>query len=159
MSKSKLRDESWKRGDVVEARFSMEAMRRGLVVPRPLQKGRYDLVTDCGKRIWRVQVKSTTVLHGRRAYRLAVCAKQTARRQYKRGEIDFIAGYVIPKQEWYIIPFSAIEGAKLVYLHARSPLYKYREAWNLLLGLPKRARIDVMQAAADFTYCGNDPAS
>ena len=143
---SKLRDRSWRRGDLVELRFWMEASRRGVIVSKPHEKARYDFIVDCGKRLWRVQVKSTTYLHGRNAYRLAINAKK--KRPYSSAEVDWIAAYIIPTQEWYIFPLRAARRAKLIYLHERSPFARYRDAWHLLLNQPKGARIDI-EATAD----------
>src|SRR3974390_742993 len=103
---TKLRDQIHRGGDLVELRFWMEASRRGVIVSTPHEKARYDFIVDCGTRLWRVQVKSTTVLHGTAAYRLGLYAKKS-NRLYQSSEVDLIAAYVIPTQDWYIFPLSA----------------------------------------------------
>ena len=144
---SQVRDESHRRGDIVEMRFCVEASRRGLIVSRPHEKARYDFLVDCHRKIWRVQVKSTTVLHGRNAYRLAINVK--GKPAYRPSEVDFIAAYVIPTEQWYIIPLRAIHKAKLIYLHPRSVFAKFKGAWHLLLHRPQGCVIRCMQAVAE----------
>ena len=146
---SRLRDRNGRRGDLVELRFWMEASRRGVIVSKPHERARYDFIVDCGERLWRVQVKSTSDLYGRNAYRLTACSKQRSKaRAYRRREVDWIAAYVIPTQEWYIFPLREVKGEKSVYLHARSRFAKYRDAWHLLLNKPKGAKIKIEAAAA-----------
>jgi hypothetical protein len=59
------------------------------------------------------------------------------RKRYKAGTVDFFAVYLIPVDEWYIMPYRAL-GKKLT-LHfrpdgGRQKYRRYREAWDLLRG-------------------------
>lgn len=132
------------RGQIAELRFWVEALRRGVVVSRPHQQARYDFIVDCGRRLWRVQVKSTsTKVQG--GYHATTFGH---RRPYSRQEMDFLAVYVTPLKEWYIIPRSALRGRRSLYFGPNAGVSRYREAWHLLLDKSKDARIDI-EAAAD----------
>ena len=132
------------RGQIAELRFWVEALRRGVVVSRPHHGARYDFIVDCGSRLWRVQVKST-VQKWRRGYQITTIPSGGP---YTRREVDFIAAYITPEKEWYIIPLRALNGVATVCLGPRSRLAKYREAWHLLLDRSKNARIHI-EAVAD----------
>lgn len=130
------------RGQIAELRFWTEAMRRGVVVSRPHEGARYDFIVDCGSRLWRVQVKSTsTKVQG--GYHLTAFGHS---RQYSAREVDFIAAYVTETKDWYIIPLRALKGARSIYLGPRSRLAHYRGAWHLLLNKRRGARIELQAA-------------
>jgi hypothetical protein len=133
------------RGQIAELRFWVEALRRGVVVSRPHHGARYDFIVDCGSRLWRVQVKSTGV-KVQRTYRVNAFGT-SVRNRYSRREVDFIAAYVTPRKEWYIIPLRAVKSTAAV-LSPTGRLGRYREAWHLLLDRSKDARIHI-EAAAD----------
>ena len=136
-----------KRGGIVELRFWMEASRRGVIVSKPHEVARYDFIVDCGARLWRVQVKSTTVKVCHQ-YRLALFVS-TTKKQYTPEEVDFIAAYVIPEESWYIFPLAEVLGKKFARLGPYTPLAKYRDAWHLLLDQPQSAVIPVIRACVD----------
>ncbi len=78
------------RGELVEMMFMVQASRRGLIVAKPYgDSRRYDFITDAGKRLRRVQVKSTAHRTGR-----GYCVNATSRRHsrdiYTPAEIDFL---------------------------------------------------------------------
>jgi hypothetical protein len=132
------------RGQIAELRFWVEALRRGVVVSRPHHGARYDFIVDCGKRLWRVQVKSTsTKVQG--GYHATTFGH---RRPYSPQEMDFLAIYVAPTKDWYIIPRRVIKGRRSLYLGPGARVKRYREAWHLLLDRSKNARIHI-EAAAD----------
>jgi hypothetical protein len=138
-----------KRGGVVELRFWMEATRRGVIVSKPHEVARYDFIVDCGRRLYRVQVKSTTVKVCHQ-YKLAMFTSPS-KKSYTKEEVDFVAAYVIPEEAWYIFPLSEVLGKKFARLGPRTPLAKYRDAWYLLLNKSKNVVIDVMRAEAGRT--------
>jgi hypothetical protein len=87
--------------------------------------------------LWRVQVKCTTqVTDG--MYRLNAHRRIGGRAvPYKRGEIHFLAAYVIPENTWYILPLDAFLGSTSLLFRSRHDrkrgMYdQYREAWHLL---------------------------
>ena len=130
------------KGDWVECEFMASATRRGLTVSKPYgDSTRYDFMVDAGVksgqagRISRVQVKSVSVLD-QDSYRLTLSRGGGSKTGYRCCEIDFLAGYVIPQDVWYIIPVRAVARLKSIRLCPHRPsrrrLELYREAWRLL---------------------------
>jgi hypothetical protein len=71
------------------------------------------------------------------------------RKRYQEGTVDFFAVYLIPVDEWYIIPYKDL-GKKLT-LHFRpdggqQKYAKYREAWDLLQVVEIQACVDPLAA-------------
>ncbi len=95
---------------------------------------RYDLVFDSGRRLWRIQLKSTWV-KGVLGYTVAATwhsATQTV--PYDAGDIDFLVAYLQPEEAWYVIPVTAFAPRKRLrfYPEGRNPrarYEKYRDAW------------------------------
>lgn len=124
------------RGEWAELAFMARAAKEGLRVSKPHgDSARYDVVVEYGGRFLRVQVKST--MYRRRngaSYSLNVLGPR--RKKYRPGSVDLFAIYLIPRDEWYIIPFRAI-GRTRSSLHftpggKRTRYERYREAWELL---------------------------
>ena len=93
----------------------------------------YDLGAEGGRRIWRVQVKSTIYCRRGREYSLNVMGP--GRKRYPKGTVDFFAVFVIPLDEWYIIPYAAMGRRLTMHItpgSKRSKWLQYREAWELL---------------------------
>jgi hypothetical protein len=124
------------RGEWVELCFMAKAAGLGMGVAKPMgESRRYDVLVEAGPRIVRVQVKSTIYCRRRNEYSLNVMGP--GRKRYKAGTVDFFAVYLIPVDEWYIMPYRAL-GKKLT-LHfrpdgGRQKYRRYREAWDLLRG-------------------------
>jgi hypothetical protein len=102
------------------------------------QNNRYDFVLDSGKRLYRMQLKCTASIDCR-AYQIK--PQRTAygkkRKEYTPDEIDFLVGYIVPRDVWYVIPVAALKGVKLLRFYpdiaCRCPKWEsYREAWHLL---------------------------
>ncbi|MCU1300069.1 MAG: endonuclease [Candidatus Sulfotelmatobacter sp.] len=124
------------RGELVEMMFMVQASRRGLIVAKPYgDSRRYDFITDAGKRLRRVQVKSSTCRAGR-GYRINASARRHSRATYTAADIDFLIGYVIPRNAWYVVPVAELRSTTfLVYPDGckRGGLYEqFREAWHFL---------------------------
>jgi hypothetical protein len=135
------------RGEWAELCFMARAAGLGMSVSKPYgESRRYDVLVEAGSRILRVQVKSTTYCRRGGEYSLNVMGPQ--RKRYAAGTVDFFAVFVIPLEEWYIIPYEAM--GKRLTLHftpgsKRSKWTEYREAWELL-------RVIEIQACADPMY-------
>jgi len=135
-------------GELGEAAFLHCAMEHGLVVSRPWGNSQcYDFVVQAGlnSRVFhRVQVKCTQFLtYG--GYQVPATRKPRAgpRARYHRNEVDFIVGYVIPCDAFYIIPIRKCRSSDLrLYPHGslrhREKFEAYREAWHLLGGKRKK---------------------
>jgi hypothetical protein len=119
--------------------FMLQASLRGLIVAKPYgDSRRYDFITDAGRRLWRVQVKSSAHRHGN-GYIVNATARRHSREVYSAAEIDFLIAYIIPTNTWYIVPVAALRRTNFsVYPEGcrRGPRYgiyeKYRQAWHLL---------------------------
>src|SRR5580692_8569340 len=109
-------DESWvgdiwasvctrkRMGEQAEAAFLNKATSLGLSVAKPWgDSDRYDLIVDSGRRLWRVQVKSTRYM-GERRFSITARGCTAA---YTEDEIDFLAVYIVPLDLWYVIPVKA----------------------------------------------------
>jgi hypothetical protein len=125
-----------RRGELAELAFLYKAASLGLGVALPYRDSeRFDFIVSSGKRLWRVQVKSTS----RACYRhYAIHASGHRRRDcdiYTKDEIDLIVAYLIPEEACYVIPIGAIRGRQSLYFYPNgnqrgvAKFEKYREAW------------------------------
>jgi Pyruvate/2-oxoacid:ferredoxin oxidoreductase delta subunit len=89
---------------------------------------RYDFILDSGKRLWRVQVKSSRHFDGSR-----YIVKLKGAAAYTAEEIDFIVAYIVPENLWYVIPISVAALRGQMYVSPGGTRHfrheKYREAW------------------------------
>jgi PD-(D/E)XK endonuclease len=125
-----------RRGELSELAFFYKAASLGFGVAKPWgDSERYDFILDSGQRLWRVQVKSGGHHHNRRYGLHGMCGNRE-QTQYTSAEIDFLAGYLIPLDIWYIIPVEKIQNRWLLFFPyggARCGHYEeYREAWGLM---------------------------
>jgi hypothetical protein len=148
------------RGAWAELYFMVLAMSQGLKVSSPYGGfGPYDVgVEDGSGPILRVQVKCT-LYQCRKGYCMSINMKDGARgrRGYAPGTVDFFAIYLIPTDDWYILPYALVGDRDAnVYFE---PGYKdqkygeYREAWRLLVDASKskmRGLVEI-QACCDQT--------
>src|SRR5260370_34543296 len=99
----------------------------------------YDVGLETTGPILRAQVKCTLCRHPKGGY--SVNIRGPKYRGYPRGTVDFFALYIIPTDDWFIIPYAVI-GKRYATLHftpasKRQKHGKYREAWDLLLTAAK----------------------
>jgi hypothetical protein len=128
-----------RRGEIAEAAFLYKAASLGFSVAKPWgESDRYDFILESSGNFWRVQVKSahTSAING---YTFHACGNVPTR-IYTPLDIDFIVGYVVPHNVWYVIPiavFSNIGAVKVFPVSRRrmSRFEKYREAWHYM-GVP-----------------------
>jgi hypothetical protein len=129
------------RGAWAEMYFMVLAMSYGLKVSSPYGGfAPYDVGVDDGSGpILRVQVKCTLYQCSTGSYCMSINQKDgmKGRRGYAPGTVDFFAIYIIPIDDWYIIPYAVIgdRDANVFF----KPGFKgqkygeYREAWHLLV--------------------------
>jgi hypothetical protein len=134
------------RGAWAELYFMVLAMSQGLRVSSPYGGfAPYDVGVESSGAILRVQVKCTMYQTCEGAYSMSINVKNGSRgrRGYARGTVDFFAVYIIPTDDWYILPYEVIGDRDAnVYLRPGSKeqkYEKYREAWHLLLEACKGA--------------------
>jgi hypothetical protein len=124
-------------GELAEARFVVKALEKGLIVASPHgDSSSYDKLVDNGKRILKIQVKSTSVRMNR-SYKIHSTKGCTNKRKYEMADIDILACYIVPLDAWYLIPrevlgdritlslFPHIKDSKGIY-------EQYKEKWSLL---------------------------
>jgi hypothetical protein len=125
-------------GELAEMMFMVKAAMLGFATAKPYgDSRRYDFIVDVGKRLWRVQVKSSSALqYG--AYMVNLQRNLNGEVvAYDPSEIDFVVAYVMPCDAWFVIPVEAIAGRKTAKLclhgNPRSgKLGKYWQAWGLM---------------------------
>ncbi len=133
------------RGAWAELYFMVMAMSQGLKVSSPYGGlGPYDVgVEDGTGPILRVQVKCTLYQCKAGSYCMSINVKDGSRgrRGYARGTVDFFAIYIIPTDDWYILPYEVVgERDANVYFRpgVKEQKYEeYEEAWHLLVEAAK----------------------
>lgn len=136
------RAQSKDRGDLAEMQFMAAAASRGFAVSKPYgDNEKYDLIVDVGRRMWRVQVKSSAAMH-HRGYAVRASWRTSYRQiSYKPSQVDFMAVTIVGEGIWYVIPVRALAGRLTINLYpfgsrrgSRNGFEKYREAWDLFAG-------------------------
>lgn len=152
------RGENWikgckERGEWAELCFMARAAGLGMGVLKPFGDSlRFDVGVVSGERIWKVQVKST--IYCRRGNEYSLNMMGPGRKMYRPGTVDFFAVYLIPVNQWYIIPYGAM-GKKLTVHFTpggkRQKYARYLEAWELLespgVNVDKSATFRMRQSA------------
>jgi len=133
-------------GELAESAFLHKALEMGLKVCKPFgDSERYDFIVDNGRKLWRIQVRSTRTLRHGKLYSVATCftihdAKGPAQQvPYTDEEVDFLAVQIVPEKTWYLIPVAALRGRLRLNFYSKlrrkqGPEEEYREAWGPLLG-------------------------
>jgi hypothetical protein len=131
-------------GELSEAAFLLKATSMGFGVAKPWgDSERYDFIVNAGGRLWRVQLKSTAVVHARgyevqplySVYRRGGRGKG----EYTADEIDVLAVHIRPCDVWYVIPVEALALAKNLRFYPDieckcARWENYREAWRVMGG-------------------------
>jgi hypothetical protein len=126
-------------GELSEAAFLLKAQTMGFRVLKPWgDSERYDFVLDSGGRLWRVQLKSTAVLHAR-GYEVqpkySVYGKGKA--GYTADEIDVLVVHIRPLDVWYVLPVEVIAFSRNLRFYpdirCKSARWEsYREGWSAM---------------------------
>jgi hypothetical protein len=131
-----------RQGELAELAFACKAASLGFGVAKPYgESERFDFIVSSGRRLWRVQVKSTHKAR-KRGYRInAFGNRNHGVSIYTKEEIDLIVVYLVPENSWYVIPIEAVGGRQSIYFYPKGTFYpngnqrglrryeKYREAW------------------------------
>ncbi|HVP43288.1 MAG TPA: group I intron-associated PD-(D/E)XK endonuclease [Terriglobales bacterium] len=129
------------KGEWAEIAFMSKAMSLGFTVCRPYGDSHiFDFLVftaDC--KVSRVQVKSCWT-KSKGYYPLNT--HSAYRRRYRPRDIDFVVGYVVPHDAWYVIPVRKITGTmSALFPHkplSRGRYERYRDAWHLLRSQPSQ---------------------
>jgi len=126
------------KGELGEVAFMHKAVSLGFALALPYGHiHRYDFIVESGTKLWRVQVKTTTVKQ-RGMYAVTICRHANRERHgYTESEIDFVAVYIVPEDTWYILPVREVVGHQCLRFrpkgYGRGDIHeRYREAWHLL---------------------------
>lgn len=121
-------------GELAELKFLSEATSRGFIVSRPFgHQNRYDFILDTGKKLFKIQVKSTSSSkvdnHG--GYLIKTCGSNS----YKTKEVDIMACYIFPEDVWYFIPLQRVQNQRSISLYpkidSKSKYTKYLSNWKI----------------------------
>ena len=130
-------------GELAELGFMYRAASYGIGVAKPYGDSfPYDFLTHHGKRLLRVQVKSTFCAGRNSANGFSIPVScHNRQRRYSIDDVDFIVGFIAKHDTWYLIPIEAVGGRIAIRVYPGKRRIKpgcgmyeqYREAWHLLL--------------------------
>jgi PD-(D/E)XK endonuclease len=126
-------------GEVSETALALKARTMGFMVAKPWGDSElYDFILGWGKRLWRVQLKCTLVIHSR-AYEIQPIHSVYGKRAYSAREIDALVVHIPPCDAWYVLPVEDFAGSKCLRFYPdieckAARWERYREAWDLLRG-------------------------
>jgi PD-(D/E)XK nuclease superfamily protein len=140
-----------RRGEWAEMCFMIRAAELGLEVNKPWSDtASYDFIVQKGRKMARVQVKST-IAKRNTGYVCKLCDCRGG--AYASDSFDFVAVYLILEDTWYIIPEKMVRGKFNISLYPRLKRSKYepnREAWHELPGTsPKSGTVPSIEACAE----------
>ena len=145
------------KGEWAELQFMTRALALGLRVARVYgDSARYDFLVDAGGTLSRVQIKSVWRSHNS-TYRLgAQRGAPLGKVPYRAHELDFVIGYVVPEDAWYVVPARVLARRRNFWVYPQRPdsrgrFEQYRDAWHLLGPIPaeKRSQRFDLNACAD----------
>ncbi len=124
-------------GARAELLFSAQCHELGYYVSKPWSDDcPYDFILDTGKRLIRVQVKSTSSPASKSGgYYCTIRRRSGVLRSYRKKDVDVIAVYISPEEAWVIIPVRELSQHTTFYFKPRDPNSQYSsfvEAWHLL---------------------------
>lgn len=119
-------------GQVAELRFELQASLNGFTVSRPYgDSASYDFIIDDGRRLLRVQVKSSQYIDLKRPRRMKFQLSHGAnKRSYKRGAVDLFALYSARSDVFYLIPARLLRSRLAVNISINGKYNRYKENWN-----------------------------
>jgi hypothetical protein len=128
------------RGEWAELCFMARAAGYGMGVMKPFgDSRRWDVAVEARDKIVRVQVRST--IYKRRGTEYSLNMMGPGRKRYRPGTVDFFAVFLIPEDEWYIIPYRVLGKKMTLHFGPRRKYGEYLEAWELLGKETVRTRV------------------
>ena len=125
-----------KLGDYAESVLISKCLELGLGVSKPYSDdSRYDIITDRNSVLNRVQVKSTNTVKSDsiKSPHYEIIMSRDWKERYTKGEIDLMALYIVPEDDWYIIPIDQVKVKKFyVTIGVDSRWNKYKNNFELL---------------------------
>ena len=122
------------KGAIAESAVTLEAIRLGLDVYRPMAEGgRYDLIIDIGSQLLRVQCKYPR-LHGDvvkvRCYSTRRAREGLRKRTYRAAEVDLIAAYCRDLDRCFLLSADHFDGHTQVDLRVAASRNNQRVGVN-----------------------------
>jgi len=132
-------------GELSEAAFLLKATSMGFRVAKPWgDSERYDFIVNAGGRLWRVQLKSTAVVHARGyevqpIYSVYEGVNGRSKTGYTEDDIDVLVVHIAPRDVWYVLPVEVFALFKNLRFYPDieckwARWESYREAWRLMGG-------------------------
>jgi hypothetical protein len=125
-------------GELAEAAFVVKAAGLGFAVSKPWgDSERYDFILDAGHATFRVQIKCTESLNANGYQVQSTYTDRNQKGHYSTADIDFLVGYILPLDLWYVVPSNALPpSASLRFypegnISRRARFEQYREAWHV----------------------------
>jgi len=123
-------------GKVAEIEFKKRAIQNGFIVSSVINdRGGYDYIIDCGDRLTKVQVKSTSHISKDRkgiSYPIG-CLKNGNKSAYDKDDFDFLMIYLHVENLMYIIPIDKTSKKIRLFPYSKVSKYnKYIDAWDLI---------------------------
>jgi hypothetical protein len=113
------------KGNIAEAAITLEAMKLGIEVLKPVAEHvRYDVAFDLGHRILRVQCKWARLQRTVAVVNLVgsrLTTRGSIRTKYSADEIDGVAAYCEALDRVFFIPASEVADRAAVYLRIEPP--------------------------------------
>jgi PD-(D/E)XK nuclease superfamily protein len=132
------------KGAIAEAAIAAEAVKAGLLVARPDQDARYDLIFDTGTSLLRVQCKWGNLSVRESVVKVNLVSSWCtpsgyARNTYQAGEVDLFGVYCYELNRCYLLEADGLVGRRSIYLR---------------LSEPKNAQRACVNLASDFSFHG-----
>ena len=116
--------DSYRKGEIGKLKVQLRATELGFLVSIPAVEGRYDLVFDDGKRMYRVQVKYCDKRSTEGSVELDLrkqCRGQGKRKAYTGGEIDVVVVYLPVTNKCYWFDTGQFDGVKSLTIRFDTP--------------------------------------
>jgi hypothetical protein len=128
-----------KKGEYAELCFAAASSLRGLIVSFPGgDSAKYDFVIDNGKKLYKVQVKSTSRIATKNikdpSYNFVAGSGHSSKKAYLEKDIDFVVCVELVTMNYYIIPINKLKSVKVTVRPASSNCKNklYKNNWQLL---------------------------
>jgi hypothetical protein len=125
------------KGAVAEAEIAAAAVKLGIPVLKPVSAhGRYDLVLEIGRRLWRVQCKWGRLANDRDVIIVKIATSWCTpngyvRTTYSEEEIDLLAVYCGEIDRCFLVPVSLVAGKHMIHLRLNRPRNSQRASITL----------------------------
>ena len=106
-------------GAIAESRFITECLERDFEPHTPTTPMPWDYIVTCPAGDLKVQVKSTSVRNGT-AYTCNTNSGCTMKSHISH-KVDVVAIYIIPLEEWWMIPREVVTGMNIKLFHSTPP--------------------------------------